>query len=137
MTDIAQALTELGIQEWVLRGEPTNKAEFATMYSKVTGADAGGSAIESQKESDWGTTWEAVVAKRDELTAEQPMKLLRIQRDMKLAETDWMGNSDVTMSTAWKNYRKALRDLPASATPKLGDNGMLDESSVTWPTKPS
>ena len=136
MTDIAQALTELGIQEWVLRGEPTNKAEFATMYSKVTGADAGGSAIESQKESDWGTTWEAVVAKRDELTAEQPMKLLRIQRDMKLAETDWMGNSDVTMSTAWKTYRQALRDLPASADPKLKD-GMLDESSVTWPTKPS
>ena len=136
MTDIAQALTELGIQEWVLRGEPTNKAEFATMYSKVTGADAGGSAIESQKESDWGTTWEAVVAKRDELSAEQPMKLLRIQRDMKLAETDWMGNSDVTMSTAWKTYRQALRDLPASADPKLKD-GMLDESSVTWPTKPS
>ena len=40
------------------------------------------------------------------------------------------------MSTAWKNYRKALRDLPASADPKLKD-GMLDESSVTWPTKPS
>ena len=104
MTDIAQALTELGIKEWVLRGEPTNKAEFATMYSKVTGADSSGSAIESQKESDWGTTWEAVVAKRDELTAEQPMKLLRIERNIKLAETDWMGNSDVTMSTAWKTY---------------------------------
>ena len=136
MTDIAKALTELGIQEWVLRGEPTSKAEFATMYSKVTGADASGSAIESQKESDWGTTWEAVVAKRDELTAEQPMKLLRVERNQKLADTDWMGNSDVTMSTAWKTYRQALRDLPASADPKLKD-GMLDESSVTWPTKPS
>ena len=136
MTDIAQALTELGIKEWVLRGEPTNKAEFATMYSKVTGADSSGSAIESQKESDWGTTWEAVVAKRDELTAEQPMKLLRIERNIKLAETDWMGNSDVTMSTAWKTYRQELRDLPASADPKLKD-GLLDDSSVTWPTKPS
>ena len=136
MTDIARALTELGITEWVLRGEPTTKEEFASMYSKVTGADSSGSAIESQKESDWGTTWEAVVAKRDELTAEQPMKLLRIERNIKLAETDWMGNSDVTMSTAWKNYRKALRDLPASADPKLKD-GMLDESAVTWPTKPS
>ena len=136
MTDIAQALTELGITEWVLRGEPTSKAEFTTMYAKVIGADAGGSAIESNKESDWGTTWEAVVAKRDELSAAEPMKMLRIQRDIKLAETDWMGNSDVTMSTAWKNYRKALRDLPASANPKLVD-GMLDPSSVTWPTKPS
>ena len=79
---------------------------------------------------------EAVVAKRDELIAAEPMKMLRMQRDIKLAETDWMGNSDVTMSTAWKNYRKALRDLPASADPKLVD-GRLDESSVTWPTKPS
>ena len=107
------------------------------MYAKVTGADANGSAIESNKESDWGTTWEAVVAKRDALIAAEPMKLLRVERNVRLAETDWMANSDVTMSTAWKNYRKALRDLPASATPKLGDNGMLDESSVTWPTKPS
>ena len=136
MTDIAQALTELGVKEWVLRGEPTTKEEFATMYSKVTGADASGSAIESQKESDWGTTWEAVVEKRDALIAEQPMKLLRVERNQKLADTDWMGNSDVTMSTAWKTYRQALRDLPASADPKL-KGGMLDESSVTWPTKPS
>lgn len=136
MTDIAQALTELGVTEWVLRGEPTSKSEFTTMYAKVTGADANGSAIESNKEEDWGTTWEAVVAKRDELSAAEPMKQLRVERDLRLAETDWMGNSDVTMSTAWKNYRKALRDLPASADPKLVD-GRLDESSVTWPTKPS
>tara|TARA_Y100001937_G_C7085140_1_gene315003 strand:- start:280 stop:690 length:411 start_codon:yes stop_codon:yes gene_type:complete len=136
MTDIAKALTELGIKEWVLRGEPTNKDEFSTMYAKITGADANGSAIESTKESEWGTTWEAVVAKRDALIAEEPMRLLRAERNQKLAETDWMGNSDVTMSTAWKNYRKALRDLPASADPKIKD-GMLDQSSVTWPTKPS
>ena len=137
MIDIATALTELGIKEWVLRGEPTDKSEFATMYSKVTGADATGTAIESNKESDWGTTWEAVVAKRDELINEEPMRLLRAERNQKLAETDWMGNSDVTMSTAWKTYRKELRDLPASATPKLDANGMLDQSSVTWPTMPS
>ena len=136
MTDIAKALTELGIKEWVLRGEPTNKTEFSTMYAKVIGADESGSAIESHKEEDWGTTWEEVVAKRDELVNEEPMRLLRAERNQRLAETDWMGNSDVTMSTAWKNYRKALRDLPASATPKLS-NGMLDQSSVTWPTKPS
>ena len=137
MTDIAQALTELGIQEWVLRGEPTTKAEFTTMYAKVTGSDANGSAIESSNEADWGTTWEAVLAKKEALIAAQPMKQLRQERDNKLAETDWMGNSDVTMSTAWKNYRKALRDLPASADPKLDANGVLDDSSVTWPTKPS
>ena len=39
MTDIASALNELGINEWVLRGEPTSEAEFNEMFRKVTGAD--------------------------------------------------------------------------------------------------
>ena len=128
MTDIAQALTELGIQEWVLRGEPTNKAEFATMYSKVTGADASGTAIESQSESDWGTTWEDVSAKKDALIAAEPIRLLRQERDIRIAKSDWMANSDVTMSDEWKTYRQALRDITSSAT-------SLDD--VTWPTEPS
>ena len=33
---ISQALTELGITEWVLRGEPTTEAEFGEMFRKVT-----------------------------------------------------------------------------------------------------
>ena len=72
MADIARALTELGIEGWVLRGNPTNKQEFAEMYAKVTGADANGMAIESTKESDWGCTWEDVKAKADELEAGEP-----------------------------------------------------------------
>ena len=38
---------------------------------------------------------------------------------------------------AWKTYRQALRDLPASSTPKLNSDDNLDMSSVTWPTPPS
>ena len=37
---------------------------------------------------------------------------LRLQRNRLLAQTDWMANSDVTMSDAWKTYRQQLRDLP-------------------------
>tara|TARA_R100000426_G_scaffold11135_1_gene11611 strand:+ start:73 stop:381 length:309 start_codon:yes stop_codon:yes gene_type:complete len=37
---------------------------------------------------------------------------LRLQRNKLLAQTDWMANSDVTMSDAWKTYRQQLRDLP-------------------------
>ena len=48
-----------------------------------------------------------------------------------------MANSDVTMTDAWKTYRQALRDLPASSTPKLNSIDDLDMTSVTWPTKPS
>ena len=41
------------------------------------------------------------------------------------------------MSDAWKTYRQALRDLPASTTPVLDDNAPIGITSVTWPTKPS
>ena len=137
MTTISQAISALGITEWVLRGEPTSEAEFNAMFRKVTGADSNGSAIESDKPSDFGTTWKAVNDKKTELVNAEPMRLLRVERNRLLAETDWLGNSDVTMSSAWKTYRKNLRDLPASAKPKLSSDGSLDMSSVTWPTKPS
>ena len=136
MTTVAIALQELGIKEWVMRGDPTDSAEFGTMFAKVIGADANNSAIESKDPKDWGVTWTQVKAKKDELIAAEPMRLLRIERDQKLAETDFYALSDVTMSSEMTTYRKALRDLPASATPKLKADGTLDESSFTWPTKP-
>ena len=55
---------------------------------------------------------------------------LRQQRNILLAETDWMGNSDVTMSAGWKTYRQALRDI-TKTTP--ADDEL---SNITWPTKP-
>ena len=124
---ISQALTELGITEWVLRGEPTTEAEFGEMFRKVTGADSNGSAIESSDPDDWGTTWSAVKAKADELKAAEPMKLLRAERDSRLAVTDWWASSDLTMSSAQTKYRQDLRDITKSAT-------SLDD--VSWPTKP-
>ena len=59
------------------------------------------------------------------------MAELRSQRDLLLAETDYMGNSDVTISSAWKTYRQALRDI-TSQTPS--DDAL---SNITFPTKPS
>ena len=127
MTTISTALTELGVTEWVLRGEPTTEAEFGTMFAKVTGADANGSAIESTNPADWGTTWAAVVAKRDELIAAEPLKLLRAERDRLIASTDWWASSDRTMTAEQTTYRQALRDITDTAT---------SLSDVTWPTKP-
>ena len=125
---ISQALSELGITEWVLRGEPTTEAEFNEMFRKVISVDEMGSAIESSSPSDWGTTWSAVKAKSDELKAAEPMKLLRAERDKRLAEVDWWASSDLTMNSARTTYRQALRDITSSAT-------SLDD--VTWPTKPA
>ena len=48
---------------------------------------------------------------------------IRTERDKKLAETDWMGMSDVTMSDAWKTYRQDLRDVTDQET---------FPESVTW-----
>ena len=65
------------------------------------------------------------------------MRLLRIERNIRIAKTDWRASSDLTLSNAWKTYRQALRDLPASASPKLDSLYELDLTSVTWPTEPS
>lgn len=127
MTDIATALNELQVTEWVLRGEPTSEAEFNEMFRKVTGSDANGSAIESDDTSTWGVTWAQVSAKKTELVNAEPMRLLREERDRKLADTDWWAMSDRTMTDAQTTYRQALRDVPANYT-------SLDD--VVWPTKP-
>ena len=138
MTTIATALTSLGITEWVYRGaDATTEAEFNERFRKITGADENGTGIESADPKDWGTTWKAVSDKKTELVNAEPMRLLRVERNRLLAETDWMANSDVTLADNWKTYRQQLRDLPASASPKLSSNGSLDMSSVTFPTKPS
>lgn len=55
---------------------------------------------------------------------------LRNKRNRLLAETDFYGYSDVTMSDAMTTYRQALRDLPDGLTT------VDDCESVTWPTKP-
>jgi len=74
-------------------------------------------------------TTEEIQAKYDELVAAQPLNELRMVRSMKLAETDWTQNRDVTLSNDadWKTYRQALRDITK-------DYKSLDD--VTWPEKP-
>ena len=67
----------------------------------------------------------------------EPMKLLRVHRDAKLLACDWRASSDLTLADDWKTYRQALRDLPTSASPTLDSEGLLNMSSVTWPTEPS
>ena len=59
------------------------------------------------------------------------MRTLREQRDILLAETDYMALGDVTLSDAWKTYRQALRDI-TDTTPS--DDAL---SNITFPTKPS
>ena len=55
---------------------------------------------------------------------------LRDKRNELLKETDFYGNSDVTMSDDMKTYRQALRDLPD------GKDTVEKCENATWPTKP-
>ena len=84
-------------------------------------------------------TIDVINAKIAELDAAEPMRLLREERCRLLAECDWTQGADVpnSIKTAWQTYRQQLRDLPASASPKLDEFYELDLSSVTWPSKPS
>ena len=63
----------------------------------------------------------------DAKAGERTMLAIRQQRDNLLAETDWWGASDNTMSDAQTAYRLALRNYPATYT---ADN------TTAWPTKP-
>ena len=91
------ALSSLGIQEWVLKGEPTNEETFEQCFGKVTGVDDNGTGIVSHNPEDFGVTWDEVVAETVKLKAEAPMVALRAKRDSLLAETDWWASSDITM----------------------------------------
>ena len=63
-----------------------------------------------------------------------PIELLRTKRDTLLSESDWWAMSDLTMTADQTAYRKALRDLPSTASPELDADVQL--TNVTWPTKP-
>ena len=86
-------------------------------------------------------TEEEIKTKIAELEVAEPNKLLREVRNKLLSETDWTQLKDIDLDIIrernWKNYRQALRDLPAKSNPKLDSFGDLDMSSVSWPTKPS
>jgi hypothetical protein len=58
--------------------------------------------------------------------AERQSAQVRKERDAKLADCDWRSSSDVTLSTEWRTYRQALRDVPAQLP-----------GAITWPTEPS
>lgn len=129
MATVADAIAALKPDlSWVLRGEPTDAYEFNTMFSVVINEDYNGTAIESQEDDDWqGITWEKVEDKLAELNAAEPLKLLREERNRRIAETDWWASSDLTMSVERTAYRQALRDITNTYT-------SLDD--VVWPTKP-
>ena len=116
--DISSALLTLKPgAKWVLRGSD---------YSGLEWLDS----------SQTKPTETEVNSKISSLDSAEAMRLLRIERDTRIAKTDWRASSDLTLASAWKTYRQALRDI-TTQTPKLKSDYELDLTSVTWPTEPS
>tara|TARA_E500000178_G_C16750419_1_gene630123 strand:+ start:333 stop:740 length:408 start_codon:yes stop_codon:yes gene_type:complete len=131
---IVEALKLLEIEEWVLRGTPTNEIEFNSMFTKVVGKTEDNRGIESSDMSQFGVTWSQIQTALADggIVA---MAELRRQRNILLAETDWMASSDYNMTNAWTTYRQSLRDLPSNSPNVSWDGTTL--SNVTFPTKPT
>ena len=116
--NIPEALTALKPgAEWTLRGDEYSGLEW--LDRKQT-----------------KPTENEVNSKIAELDSAEAIRLLREERNRRIAKTDWRASSDLTLAFAWGTYRQALRDI-TKQTPKLDSNYNLDLTSVTWPTEPS
>jgi len=132
MATVSEAILALDPNcQFVLRGaEPTDAISFNAAFSLVVGADKNNTAILSDDPDDWeraGITWGTVKTKLNELNELEPMKLLREERNRRIAETDWWASSDLTMSAERTAYRQDLRDITKTYS-------SLDD--VVWPDKP-
>ena len=121
--DIAAALQALKPgAEWVLRGSEWSGLEWLDKSQTVP------------SEAD-------VTAQIKTMDDAEAARLLRVERDAKLAALDWevvkAYSNGVAVDAKLKTYMQALRDLPASASPTTDAAGELVTSSVTWPTRAS
>jgi len=65
----------------------------------------------------------------DEGSFEVDWKQVRSERDQALKESDWRAGKDVVLSTAYRDYRQALRDLPQN-------HDEANDAADAWPVKP-
>jgi len=54
---------------------------------------------------------------------------VRRERDQALKDSDWRAVKDRVLSTAWKEYRQALRDLPQN-------HDEANDAADNWPVMP-
>ena len=93
-----------------------------TKYKMVNGKLVEYTADELKKREAEQKAWADGQADRD-------LAELREQRNNLLTETDWMANSDVTMTDAWKTYRQELRDITKTFK-------SMEDKNFKFPDKP-
>lgn len=143
----ANVCEALGIDPVLASPKPSTTGDYKVVVRNGVEQDANGNWVYAWTERDmFADTTETVVAEdgtestvtttKAEHEAAYQAKLdaeagasVRTQRDAKLAETDFYGLSDVTMSAEMTTYRQALRDITSHANfPYLAEDD--------WPTKP-
>jgi hypothetical protein len=126
----------LGIDPVFEAPKPDTTGDYRVVVRDGAEQDANSNWVQKWAERDMfsDTTEDGVTTTKAEHEAayqarldEDAAKAVRAERDQKLKDTDWMGMSDVTMSTEWATYRQALRDVPSQA-------GF--PNTITWPSEP-
>ena len=127
----------LGIDPVFETPKPDTTGDYKVVVRDGAEQDSNGNWVQKWVERDMfsDTTEDGVNTTKAEHEAAYQAQLdsdaaasMRDERDRKLAATDWMGLSDVTMSAEWATYRQSLRDISAQ-------EGF--PHSVTWPTEPA
>ena len=126
----------LGIDPVLETPKPETTGDYKVVVRDGAEQDANNNWVQAWVERDMfsDTTEDGVTTTKAEHEAAYQARLdteaaerVRSERDQKLKDTDWMGMSDVTMSTKWATYRQALRDVPSQA-------GF--PNTITWPDEP-
>jgi len=102
-----------------------SKSQNATIHISVPSEDSTWDDVEIVGGNK--ITYEEALALWQPANSDNKLNELRHTRNQMIKESDWMANSDVEMSDAWKAYRQALRDITDNYT-------SMDD--VVWPTKP-
>ena len=132
---VAEACTKLTFPlkiAYTLKGSPTTEDEWKAGYAEQIGTTEDNISIMSDDPTKWQVTWAQIEVEMVKLKTELPLQEIRIERNHRLTDTDWVVARASETGTAipddWKTYRQALRDLPATES---------DPENATFPTKPS
>ena len=107
-------------------------------YSREVTTDGVGTIIWDNPSASGLPTNDQIVTKAKELAVDNAINAMRETRNIIIQESDWMANSDVTMSDEWKKYRQDLRDITTTVTDDTVIYAMGDDiTHAGWPTKPS
>ena len=107
-------------------------------YSREVATHGVGKIIWDNPSASGLPTNDQIIDKAKELSVNNAINAMRETRNIIIQESDWMANSDVTMSDDWKKYRQDLRDITTTVTDDTVRYAMGDDINHSgWPTKPS